>query len=420
LDNQVRGFAWVIRDLANTAAYLPDNHPLKNYFVEKIGNNLTWLEQHCGPEGLGIVSAFKDYWPMNSSDPSHVYISPWQEQYVAWAIDNANRQGFVGALNVRDTVARFSLSLLTHDVDFRQYGGPYYMIVGDRNTTTRQITWYTTWDQVHQANGWTPGGVSSAPLTGYYGPEARIMSMINLQNNVPRAQEAYDYLWPLVAIQPHRGGIPDIIDRSNLALDFDTPGLVGNRPPVVYAGPNKSIGAAPISFTLQGSAADDNLPNPPAQLTIQWSKVSGSGNVVFANPSSPTSSVSFSADGLYVLRLSANDSALTSTDDVTIGVNTQAPAPGPGPSPAPTSFVFRNQIVKGDGPAKFEFALKNAGPVEIDIVDRSGKIITTLNEDRLAGDNTMLWDMKNVPSGTFFALLKTPEKKEKAKIVHIR
>jgi hypothetical protein len=53
---------------------------------------------------------------------------------------------------------------------------------------------------------------------------------------------------------------------------------------------------------------------------VSWSKLSGPGTVSFANPSAASTSAAFSASGSYVLRLTANDGALTSSDDVAVTV----------------------------------------------------------------------------------------------------
>jgi len=91
-----------------------------------------------------------------------------------------------------------------------------------------------------------------------------------------------------------------------------------NTAPVVSAGPNQTI-TLPSSVTLDGTVSDDGLPNPT--LTTTWSQVSGPGTVSFADPSLVDTTASFSVSGMYVLRLSADDSLLSSSDDVTITVN---------------------------------------------------------------------------------------------------
>ncbi len=121
-----------------------------------------------------------------------------------------------------------------------------------------------------------------------------------------------------------------------------------NQAPSVNAGADQTI-TFPVSAILQGNANDDGLPNPPGVLSYQWSKVSGVGTVVFANPSSAQTTASFSAAGIYQLRLTVNDGQLSASDDVNITVNPSSPC---GNNQTPTA---------------------NAGP------DRSGSIAQSLS-----------------------------------------
>jgi hypothetical protein len=100
---------------------------------------------------------------------------------------------------------------------------------------------------------------------------------------------------------------------------FLTIGILANdRAPVVNAGSGQTI-TWPASAALNGSATDDGLPLGNT-LTSLWSVVSGPGTVTFANRASPTTTASFSLAGTYVLRLTATDSLLSSSADVTITV----------------------------------------------------------------------------------------------------
>jgi hypothetical protein len=100
-----------------------------------------------------------------------------------------------------------------------------------------------------------------------------------------------------------------------------------NQPPTVNAGTDQTI-TLPAGAGLSGTATDDGLPNPPAVLSTTWSRVSGPGTVTFGNANALSTTASFSTNGTYVLRLTASDSALTRTDDVTITVNASAGGTG--------------------------------------------------------------------------------------------
>ena len=92
-----------------------------------------------------------------------------------------------------------------------------------------------------------------------------------------------------------------------------------NQAPQVNAGQDETITLF-ANASLSGTVTDDGLPTPP-NLTQSWSKVSGPGTVNFANANATSTTASFSQAGIYVLRLTANDGFLQSSDDVQITVN---------------------------------------------------------------------------------------------------
>ena len=55
-------------------------------------------------------------------------------------------------------------------------------------------------------------------------------------------------------------------------------------------------------------------------MTITWTKVSGPGTVTFANPNVASTTATFSAAGTYVLKLTGNDSLLSTSSTVTVTV----------------------------------------------------------------------------------------------------
>ena len=101
-----------------------------------------------------------------------------------------------------------------------------------------------------------------------------------------------------------------------------------NHAPVVNAGPDQIV--ATRSTGLSGSATDDGLPNPPRTLTYVWSKVSGPGSVTFGNAQTAITTATFSVGGIYTLKLSSSDGALTGTDTVVLTVN-KSPVVNAGP-----------------------------------------------------------------------------------------
>ena len=56
-------------------------------------------------------------------------------------------------------------------------------------------------------------------------------------------------------------------------------------------------------------------------MTTTWTKVSGPGTVTFGNASAKATTATFSVSGSYTLRLTANDSATSASDDVVVTVN---------------------------------------------------------------------------------------------------
>jgi hypothetical protein len=106
-----------------------------------------------------------------------------------------------------------------------------------------------------------------------------------------------------------------------------------NAAPVVDAGADQTV-TLPNLVKLSGTVSEDGLPNP---VTVNsWSVGSGPGSVIFGE-----TVARFSTSGLYTLRLSADDGATVSFDEVVVTVN---PAPGYGSefvSDADTIALFR-------------------------------------------------------------------------------
>jgi RHS repeat-associated protein len=77
---------------------------------------------------------------------------------------------------------------------------------------------------------------------------------------------------------------------------------------------------------LTGMVQDDGLPVSGA-LGVIWSQISGPGAATLASPSSLATAVSFPSPGTYTFRLTATDSVLSSTSDVSVIVNPASLSP---------------------------------------------------------------------------------------------
>jgi len=98
-----------------------------------------------------------------------------------------------------------------------------------------------------------------------------------------------------------------------------------NRPPAVDAGPDQEFDELTDRVVLSGSFLDDGLPAPPGYVTVSWSKVEGPGQVMFGETNLWRTEATFSQAGSYILRLTADDGSLTTSDDVRIAMGQSQP-----------------------------------------------------------------------------------------------
>ena len=166
--------------------------------------------------------------------------------------------------------------------------------------------------------------------------------------------------------------------------------LGGNVAPSVDAGPDQTI-TLPAGATLDGTVVDDGLPNPPAGVTTLWSTVSGPGTVTFGNANAVDTTASFSAAGVYTLRLTVNDGQLVGSDELTVTViGAGIPALAVTNSPVTYDGTQHAATVVGSVPGTVSGILYDGSPTEP--VDAGSYVITadfvpddTANYDSLSG-----------------------------------
>lgn len=116
--------------------------------------------------------------------------------------------------------------------------------------------------------------------------------------------------------------VPEGPQPYSICCSHSLTGNPVNQPPYVNAGQDQAVVAEtlPGLAQLDGTVTDDGLPEPP-MLTMSWSKVSGPGNVTFADPAAEDTTAEFDAYGEYVLRLWASDGELFSSDQMVVTVS---------------------------------------------------------------------------------------------------
>ncbi|HVD91198.1 MAG TPA: hypothetical protein VNC21_02905, partial [Vicinamibacterales bacterium] len=247
-NNETRGFGWALRNMADAAAYYPDATPaasaVRAYLIQKVQNNLNWIDTYATGR-FTPSNPFKILFS-GSRPEGPEFISLWEQTYLAIAIDRANQHGFVGGLAARDAIANLQLKLFTSEPDYPRvstlgcsvgvascpWSVPYLVNIGVRNPGVNSVASY------HQTMADIAANTVGNPdlqreYAGFYGPEARINLMRAIQSGAPRAQEAYDYLFPFIGTAPSYCAsdgattFSDLACRAGWAIDFAS----GTAPP---------------------------------------------------------------------------------------------------------------------------------------------------------------------------------------------
>lgn len=115
-------------------------------------------------------------------------------------------------------------------------------------------------------------------------------------------------------------------------------GTLNTAPTVNVVGSTLAIVAGGTA-NLTGVVADDGQPS--GTVTVTWSKVFGPGTVTFGNANAAITTATVSANGTYLLRLTATDGVLSSYDEVFL---IQTAGIGPVLRPVPRVFLGNTEI----------------------------------------------------------------------------
>jgi hypothetical protein len=337
--NEVRGFGWALRNMVDAAAYYPDTSPMKAYLSQKVTNNLRWLDAYANSQDPN-TNPFTVLW-LNKRPEGPEYRGLWEENYLAYAIDRAWQQGFSGGLAHRDAIARFQVRLFNSEPAYpRSAAAPN--VVGVGTPTASGFIFHQTMGDI-----WTATQGQTRPFTGYYGPEARLNLMIGVESGWSGAQDAYDYLWPFLAVQPAWGSVPDLGERAGWALDF----YPGSQPPPP---PPPAVPAALVSpapgavFTATSQTFAWSAGTGVTAYRLDVGTTAGGSNlfagVASANLSATVVGLPDNGSAIWV-RLSSQINGAWQPVDYTFTAMT-APPP---PPPPPADGIAVSQTITANG-----------------------------------------------------------------------
>ncbi len=163
-----------------------------------------------------------------------------------------------------------------------------------------------------------------------------------------------------------------------------------NAPPEVDAGPDQAIQFGEEGL-LAGTVSDDGLPAPP-MLAVEWTQQAGPGVATFGDPASASTTATFSAPGVYTLRLTASDGDVTAFDEVLVDVDDPNAPPvadaGVGQRVSPGDVVQLDGSGSSDAdgdPLTFAWRLVSAPNGSAAVLGNATTVAPTLTTD-LPGD----------------------------------
>jgi len=258
------------------------------------------------PGNDGQLGTADDTWtffstlPAGSGDPEGITFDTWGNRI--FVVDGVNEEVYefttTGNLVRHFDVQEYGVAD-PEGIEFNPVSGTLFVLSSSTNDiiieTTTSGTLLQTID-ISANHASAPAGLAYAPASDGSGAKHFYVVDRGIDNNEN----------------------PNIIDGKLYELTAPLPGPPANRPPEVDAGQDQVI-AFPSSAWLNGTVTDDGLPDPPGTVNVTWSQVSGPGTVSFGDPNAIDTTAEFSTVGVYVLRLTADDSEAITSDEITIG-----------------------------------------------------------------------------------------------------
>jgi hypothetical protein len=285
VNDQIRAQAWGLRTLGHAAYITPDDHPLKAYFLQKLGNNLNWYEQNVvmnPPTPLGYL--------LNPSDLGlNNTFATWMDDFLTWSVGHLANLGFSNAVPIFEYKAQFPVGRMTDPGYCWILASTYWTRSRDADTGEA----FQTWSDYKTAviRSWDSSSVG--PSFGY-GPEAFPPNMSGSQEDALIAAECNS---------PEMASILGLRQGDMIGISWSHEGYPANLQPAVAMVAERDVPNGGLAWSVFDSRTV--VPDSPPydyNESPQWAVVPNS-----AGSGSPPP-----APALPVVSLSANPGSITS------------------------------------------------------------------------------------------------------------
>lgn len=336
---QVRGQAWSLRTLGETAYITPDANPMKSYFETLLQNNITEYTNRYTGSGVAVNSL-----GVITDGYSLVYnsgqgLAPWQDDFFTWAIGHIVELGYTQAIPLRNFKAKFTVGRMTDPNYCWIFGSNYTLNVKDLSTGNL----YSTFGQVYQNS---IGATLQALQCNSQAMATALGTQIGEMVGYSHSPQGYpSNMQPAVAIAADSG-----IPNSGTAWQtFDSRSVKPYSPQPYNEYPNWDIvpRSTPVS-TPPPAPADTTAPSIPtgvtataqstSQIALSWTastdnvavtgyKVYRGGTLLTTTTNTTYTDTGLSPSTAYSYTIAATDAAgNTSSQSTAASATTQAPA----------------------------------------------------------------------------------------------
>ncbi len=192
---QVRAHAWSLRAIDNAAYIVPDDHPLKAYFVRLRDNNFAYVEARIP----ALTQQEGEAYGYDATFGKDGTIAPWQQEFLALAVGQAASQGYEPAQRVMHWMAHFlATRFLVAGSGFDPHDAVTYQIRVAESESASPDQLFKTWAEIASGTD-ALGYATHGQWTKWTFPASQQEALASLATSInvtedPASQRAYDWL----------------------------------------------------------------------------------------------------------------------------------------------------------------------------------------------------------------------------------